>query len=678
MSHDPVNLVLTRLRERGHEPRQAGSGWTSTCPAHADTSPSLSVGVGDNGNAVIHCHAGCDLGSIVAALRLEKRELFADGTTPPAPRQRIRRPPRAFPTWETAAESVSQGRGRPTMTWEYRDAHDTAVAIVCRWNLPDGKKDIRPVSRQPDGTWAAVGMQEPRPLYRLPELARAETVYVCEGEKAADALRSLGLTATTSSFGAKSACKTDWAALAGKSVVIVPDHDDEGAAYAADVLRLATDAGAASTVIVRLADIWHGIEPGDDAYDWIEGHDATDPADLVSMLQQLAVNARQAAPTEGPVLVCMASVQSRDVRWLWPGRVPLGRLTLLVGRPKEGKSFLTTDMASRVTTGTPWPDGTDCPKGAVIFISAEDDPADTIRPRLDAHYADPSCVHLLSAVRHVNDKGKPEEVMFTLADAAALEAAIAAVPDCRLVVIDPIGSFLGGRTDAHRDNEVRAVLAPVARLAEKYDTAVLVVCHTRKSPGTNADEQTLGSRGFVGIARAVWHMSRDHENKSRRLLLPGGQNLAGEPTGLAFTINGEPARLSWEREPVAMTADDALAGERRAGGNAARSKPGPAPQRRDEAAVWLSGILATGPRPASDLIESWTDGEGGSKKTLVRAKQSLGVEAYRPENPGPWWWKLPPEGDAPEIQEPTEPGATAHGPLDFLGKTPGLYAFPES
>ena len=678
MSHDPVNLVLARLRERGHEPRQAGSGWASTCPAHDDTSPSLSVGVGDNGNAVIHCHAGCDPAAIVAALRLETRDLFADGPSSPPPRQRIRKPPRAFPTWEAAAESISQGRGRPSMTWEYREADDTVIAIVCRWNLPDGKKDIRPVSRQPDGSWAAVGMPEPRPLYRLPQLARAETVYVCEGEKAADALQGLGLVATTSSFGAKSARKTDWAALADKSVVIVPDHDDEGEAYAADVVRLATDAGATSVVIVRLADIWHGIAPGDDAHDWLEAHDATDPADLVTMLEQLAAAARRAAPTEGPVLVCMAEVQPREVRWLWPGRVPLGRLTLLVGRPKEGKSFLTTDMASRVTTATPWPDGTACPKASVIFISAEDDPADTIRPRLDAHYADPSRVHLLSAVRHVNDKGKPEEVMFTLADAAALEAAIAAVPDCKLVVIDPIGSFLGGRTDAHRDNEVRAVLAPVARLAEKYDTAVLVVCHTRKAPGTNADEQTLGSRGFVGIARSVWHMSRDRENKSRRLLLPGGQNLAVEPTGLAFTISGEPARLSWEREPVTMTADDALAGERRAGGKDARGRPGPAPEKLDEAADWLTQILASGPRPAVGILEQWTDGEGGSKKTLVRAKQRLGVEAYRPDNPGPWWWKLPPEGNSPEIQEPTEPGETPHGPLDFLGKTPGLYAFPES
>ena len=678
MSHDPVNLVLARLRERGHEPRQVGTGWASTCPAHHDTSPSLSVGVGDNGNAVIHCHAGCDPAAIVAALRLETRDLFADGPGSPPQRQRMRKPPRAFPTWEAAAASISQGRGRPAMTWEYRDALDNVVAIVCRWNLPDGKKDIRPVSRQPDGTWAAVGMQEPRPMYRLPELARAQTVYVCEGEKAADALRSLGLTATTSSFGAKSARKTDWAALAGKSVVIVPDHDDEGEAYAADVARLATVAEATSVLIVRLADIWHGIEPGDDAYDWLEAHDATDPADLVSMLEQLAANARQAPPTEGPVLVCMAEVQPREVRWLWPGRVPLGRLTLLVGRPKEGKSFLTTDMASRVTTGTPWPDGTACPKGSVIFISAEDDPADTIRPRLDAHYADPSRVHLLRAVRHVNEKGKPEEVMFTLADAAALEAAIAAVPDCKLVVIDPIGSFLGGRTDAHRDNEVRAVLAPVAGLAEKYNTAVLVVCHTRKSPGTNADEQTLGSRGFVGIARAVWHMSRDRENKSRRLLLPGGQNLAREPSGLAFTISGEPARLCWEREPVAMTADDALADERRAGSKDTRGRPGPAPEKRDEAADWLTAILASGPRPAADILEQWTAGEGGSKKTLARAKQALGVEAYRPDNPGPWWWRLPHEDDAFAAQEPPAQQSPQPGLLDFLGKTPGLHAFPET
>ena len=86
-------------------------------------------------------------------------------------------------------------------------------------------------------------------------------------------------------------------------------------------------------------------------------------------------------------------------------RIPLGRITLLVGRPGEGKSFFTLDVAARVSTGTPWPDGGECPAGSVILISAEDDPADTIRPRLEAQSADIGRVHLLSAVRMVDANG---------------------------------------------------------------------------------------------------------------------------------------------------------------------------------------------------------------------------------------------------------------------------------
>lgn len=260
-------------------------------------------------------------------------------------------------------------------------------------------------------------------------------------------------------------------------------------------------------------------------------------------------------PEPGPVLTCLADVEPRPVSWLWAGRIPLGRITLLVGRPGEGKSFLTTDAAARVTTGTPWPDGSECPKGSVILISAEDDPHDTIRPRLDAHYADARKVHLLSAVRRVDADGQYER-MITLADLDAIEAALVRLPDCKLIVVDPIGSFLGGRTDAHRDNEVRGVLAPIAALAEKYGPAVLVVAHRRKSPGSIADDLALGSRAFTGIARAVWHLTRDHENKARRLLLPGKNNLAREGDGLAFSIIGDPWRQATpQRSPRSRHAD---------------------------------------------------------------------------------------------------------------------------
>jgi RecA-family ATPase len=221
----------------------------------------------------------------------------------------------------------------------------------------------------------------------------------------------------------------------------------------------------------------------------------------------------------------------------------------------------------------------------VILISAEDDPADTIRPRLDAHGADARKVHLLSAVRRVDKDGQSSEVMFTLADVAALEAALKTRPDCRLIVVDPIGSFLGGRTDAHRDNEVRSVLAPVARLAEKYGPAVLVVAHRRKSTGDSADDLALGSRAFTAIARAVWHLSRDGKDKARRLLLPGKNNLAIEGGGLAFTITGAPPALAWERDPVSMSADEALAVEN---DDKADSESGPEPEARNQAADWLA------------------------------------------------------------------------------------------
>ena len=103
---------------------------------------------------------------------------------------------------------------------------------------------------------------------------------------------------------------------------------------------------------------------------------------------------------------------------------------------------------------------------------------------------------------------------------------------------------------------------------------------------------------------------------------------------MAFSIGGEPPRLWWEDGPVTMSADQGLAEEQ------AAHKPGPDADAQNAAVTWLDTALADGPRPAKELTDEWINGEGGARRTLERARQALGVEAYRPENPGPWFWSL--------------------------------------
>jgi len=315
----------------------------------------------------------------------------------------------------------------------------------------------------------------------------------------------------------------------------------------------------------------------------------------------------------------------------------MGRITLLVGRPGEGKSFLTTDLAARVSTGRPWPDGSDGVGGAVIYICAEDDPADTIRPRLDAHGADVRRIHLLSLVRRTTADGSSCTTAFTLADVDVLEAALREQPDCRLVVVDPIGSFLGSGTDSYRDSDVRAILDPVGRLADVYGPAVLVVAHRRKNGSvSHADDLALGSRAFTGVSRAVWHLTRDQHDQARRLLVPGKNNLAVEGQGLAFTIAGTPPAIRWETAAVSLTADDMLA----AMGGGAEGDDGRAAPLRSRAVEWLRELLAAGPL-SSARVQEEARNAGFAWRTVHRAKDELAICPFRDADTADWMWRLP-------------------------------------
>ena len=196
------------------------------------------------------------------------------------------------------------------------------------------------------------------------------------------------------------------------------------------------------------------------------------------------------------------------------------------------------------------------------------------------------------------------------------------------------------------------MLSPVAKLAERYGPAVVVMAHRRKSGGSHADDLAIGSRAFTGIARAVWHLSRDTENKSRRLLLAGKNNLAPEGDGLAFTIGGQPPLIMWERDPVKMSANDALDLENEGPGK-------PATDRRGSRRMVAGG--AGGHGGASRRGAAKAAGEAGlAWRTVQGAKKELDVIVERAGFGGGYIWRLSRPGTTPDEQ----PEVPADGNLE--------------
>lgn len=353
---------------------------------------------------------------------------------------------------------------------------------------------------------------------------------------------------------------------------------------------------------------------------------------------------------------CLASeVVLKPVIWLWPGRFAVGKINFIAGHPDQGKSQLTCDIAARVSCGGEWPNGEGrAEQGSVVILSAEDDPSDTIVPRLLAASADIAKVTIVKATVVGTDKRGRR--MFNLAeDLERLTALVAKLGDVRLVIIDPISAYMGGKTtaDTYKNTEVRAVLAPLAEWATRHTLAVLFVSHFNKSGTGRALSRLTDSLAFGALARCGWLVVAE-ENETgrtgRKLFLSGKNNLAADAGGLAYTIEERTIEsanapfdpvirapfIKWEG-PVTITADEAL--------GAAGTKPTAV----DSAVTFLEDLLANGPKP-SKAIKEQGEVAGHAWRTLRRAKDEIGVVAkFRGfGKSGQWMWRLP-DSEAAEL-----------------------------
>jgi hypothetical protein len=327
----------------------------------------------------------------------------------------------------------------------------------------------------------------------------------------------------------------------------------------------------------------------------------------------------------------VCDVEREQLAWLWPGRIPLGKLTLLAGDPGLGKSLVTLDIAARVSRGKSWPD---CPLfpqpvGEVVLFNAEDDLGDTITHRLDKAQADDTKIIAIEGI-HIGEK--QAKLYFSLEHhLPQLEQALLDWPDVRLIVIDPISAYCG-QTDSHNNAEVRALLAPLADLAGRTKAAILAVTHLSKSGGPKAVYRAMGSLAFAAASRAVWAITKDPNEPARRLFLPAKLNLAVDPYGLAYRIVD--GRVVWEPEPVKMHADDAMRAELEGPQKPERTTE------RDEAAEWLKEYLAAGTKPAKEVIDDAKE-NGISERTLRRAFKELGLRSRKDKEQNCWCWSLP-------------------------------------
>ncbi len=350
----------------------------------------------------------------------------------------------------------------------------------------------------------------------------------------------------------------------------------------------------------------------------------------------------------GLQVVRASAIEPKKVSWLWPGRVPFGKVTLDVGQPGLGKSFALLDTIARFSQSSIWPDGKRGPVdgGESLLFSAEDDADDTIVPRLIRLGADLKRIHLATMVGEASDDGtEVTERTFSLThDLPKLKQYLTEHPDIRLVGIDPISCYMGA-TDSHKNAEVRsAVLTPLASLAANHHVAVRCVTHFNKATSNSGSalDRISGSIAFPAAARAVWAFVRDHDDPSRRLMLWAKSNCGPETAGLGFRIvphpvdpDNEQPTLEWIDGTINESLDDYQRRERDVGGRPSID--------RAEAEQFLREYLGDGQLHLStDVIETAQEREGISYPTLRRAGKKIGVIIKKTPGvfDGKWTWRL--------------------------------------
>lgn len=341
------------------------------------------------------------------------------------------------------------------------------------------------------------------------------------------------------------------------------------------------------------------------------------------------------------VLTCGADIDTKPIEWLWPDYIAAGKLAILSGAPGSGKTTLAMSLAAILTTGGRWPDGSPSIPCDVAIWSAEDDPADTLKPRLLAAGADINRIHFVNATISADGKRRPFD---PATDTGHLARALAGTT-VRLLIVDPVVSAVAG--DSHKNTETRRAMQPLVDLAAKLGCAVLGITHFSKgTQGRDPLERVTGSIAFGALARLVFACAKSAdadtaEDGCDRLFVRSKSNIGPDGHGWRYALEQVPVPDHPQLFATRVRWGVALEGEARDLLATAEAASDPEEKTAlDDAVNFLRGLLSDGKLPAK-TVRSDGENAGHAWRTLHRAAKKLKVDIRKDSMKGGWWWHPP-------------------------------------
>lgn len=598
----PYDVASLLAKSRRKTFKNGLEGFVGSCPCSkhttGDTSLSLAVFIGDDDWLKLKCAGGCTEPEIMSALGITDDD---------------RKP-----------DSKTNNHVEPII-YRYTDEDGNYVFEKHRIPLGNGKKDFKLKTRDASGKiehtlhglngWGGT-------MYNAPKVKAARhssgTVYLCEGEKACDAMTAKGFVATCQPLGADiSASK--WSnrhteALSGINVVIVADRDEVGEGYAASVAaKLLTIAASVRVVQSKTDGAKH------DAYDhFMAGFGVEDFIEPKSKFK---------IPSAG--LRSFASVERQSVSWLWHPYLPLGGLSILVGDPGVGKSTFAYALASMVSNGRGACGFPEQEKGDVLLYCLEDDPSKVIRGRLDQHNANLAYVHDGTYDEKYNPEGI--EPPMTLDKMHLILAAAKSLPNVKLIVFDPIVEWFPENKNINRGNETREILKIFRSLSEDCNCSVLILGHPNKGNGGSLLYKVSGSIDFSAIVRSGLYAAKLPETEDCAIF-HFKQNWGRKGSSICYNIDGDTGEFKFTGQQDVT--EDMLHAS-----NFPGEKPVTAKQRQ-AAVEWLEATITETPIRSEDVFAG-AKAAGFSGPTLKRAKAECHWIRCKPVKDGEttkWYW----------------------------------------